>query len=177
MKTVPNKIVFSTSEPHILLPKLDYRAFVNALEDRKACMRSLNPPSVQCFCRSIEDTGFPVLALQLGSNTSPDNNYGLATNRPSCDTAHLYDKIFKHRVEQCSTMADCFRIDIDALDNQRCPSDETCASWEHGGTSRSGCIRTEYCDLEAEYRGEETRFQCEQKKAGHWIFFSGKDYL
>ena len=78
-------------------------------------------------------------------------------------------------MEECSTMAKCYRSDINALDNYNCPSDESCAFWKYQGKYQNGCIRTGYCDMQSFYRGEETTFLCSKKKVSHWIFIKGKD--
>ena len=49
------------------MPTDEYEGFFNHLEKLKQCSRRAG--DIQCACTSVEEEGYPMLALQLGGAT------------------------------------------------------------------------------------------------------------
>ena len=67
MRISANNIFFDTGASLNYIPPLEHESFMNELKKRKTCDFDMAKDIHICDCESIEDTDFPVLKMNIGS--------------------------------------------------------------------------------------------------------------
>jgi len=81
----------------------------------------------------------------------------------NCTPAQLSDTKNKERIHECSTVSSCYDFGAHAYSNDKCGIAESCGTWrKKGDVLLQGCIRSEFCDANAEYEGHPTQYKCPQ---------------
>jgi len=85
----------------------------------------------------------------------------MQTSGTDCTPTQLADTANKERVHQCSTVNSCYDFGAHTYSNDKCGMTESCGTWrKKGDVLLQGCIRSEFCDLDAEYEKNPTKYNC-----------------
>jgi len=82
-----------------------------------------------------------------------------------CTPQQLTDEKDKERIHKCSTVSSCYDFGAHSYSNDKCGMSESCGTWrKKGDVLLQGCIRSEFCDVDAEYEGHPTTYKCPNGK-------------
>lgn len=87
----------------------------------------------------------------------------MSSKATACTPNQLTDSANKERIHECSTVNSCYDFGAHSYSNDKCGIAESCGTWrKKGDVLLQGCIRSEYCDVDAEYEGHATKYNCPQ---------------